>query len=1046
MHSSPTRTKPDTTGIGPCHSLSSVSTAAAVSIKSADTSASGGSKLLFGEIDTGSEQSLNNYASICDFVQCGSSTFLRFWLDDRCRENFLSFLPKDDLKAFRLTCHGISARAAPEMFRDLHITFRTNTFTKPAKMAALDCIGYHVRKLSFGFPQTAESSLPPLVNPTTGTEMGFTYIPRVERSNTQDPKYGDVATTEALTRQYPAIFHASTNASALQLSGEGRTEHCRLRIDVATLCGRAHQLSHSSKSVLDVMVPNGLQYLMPHAGYGTTPASTRVWSRIQHLTLRLITQGDRKEQQTLHRYLRSFHERLTELSVRWEGHRGPFPLIGLPHTAMTKAGASRVSHKDQIAVQPSIGSARLKRLIVCNAQASAAEINALIGSNNETLHEVELQDVELTEGEWQDVFTTSGSRPLVKPRTPELKTLAIPDKRPVAVKPLPALPLQSPRSALCSLGPMAASNRREVHQGYCTEDTRSSKKRRSGTYSETLKELIQVATQRHRGYRARSLVLQDKTTLECVFVDSLLITANVGYELLANSAILSICRSSPASKRRRTPGSSLPKRVTRAASPAKDERHISWKRRLEQGPTPAHANHRHQSPVRSAMAERRFATDSDGDDKMYMRGIGDPGRFNIVCDIDDTDESLPSRTMSPARTYTQGDPPLGSPYPDDAHASNSSSDIEAAAPHRHSQTMDTLKQMIQQYAEGFSDLSSASDPLSHLLQPQHAETIRYVGCLALGGPDGTDSWKQLLQSSGTHKALIFGVVARALKEHVFGALWFGATPQQERELNKTQEDLLDKDGRDTSLYQPTVLKIDKEAQNQLTKAKDKLLLQLQQLLLPIVSVSTGKKRDSADMRLNDLAAIIALAADLSRWMRQLDEVVYYWPPTFKDEEFEPGRMECVNLRQMLDESPYQKLDIQGRMRPRLQPGQEHRNEAIVRVVCFPGLVAYRQGGGELGGKVLAEQDRRRGNGSMPRDVQIAQARSRDNVGVDDGYRTKVICKAVGHLTWGKQRLLTREAGTSAHLDAMRDHSNKYLEDRKGFKELWDIFCERLISA
>ncbi|KAI7498450.1 hypothetical protein KC367_g5077 [Hortaea werneckii] len=479
MHSSPTRTKPDTTGIGPCHSLSSVSTAAAVSIKSADTSASGGSKLLFGEIDTGSEQSLNNYASICDFVQCGSSTFLRFWLDDRCRENFLSFLPKDDLKAFRLTCHGISARAAPELFRDLHITFRTNTFTKPAKMAALDCIGYHVRKLSFGFPQTAESSLPPLVNPTTGTEMGFTYIPRVERSNTQDPKYGDVATTEALTRQYPAIFHASTNASAfvLTLSALPNLEH--LAIDCPGYSSRAK----GARNTVDfALMSLRFAYLMPHAGYGTTPASTRVWSRIQHLTLRLITQGDRKEQQTLHRYLRSFHERLTELSVRWEGHRGPFPLIGLPHTAITKAGASRVSHKDQIAVQPSIGSARLKRLIVCNAQASAAEINALIGSNNETLHEVELQDVELTEGEWQDVFTTSGSRPLVKPRTPELKTLAIPDKRPVAVKPLPALPLQSPRSALCSLGPMAASNRREVHQGYCTEDTRSSKKRRSGTY------------------------------------------------------------------------------------------------------------------------------------------------------------------------------------------------------------------------------------------------------------------------------------------------------------------------------------------------------------------------------------------------------------------------------------------------------------------------------------------------------------------------------------------------------------------------------------
>ncbi|KAI6802209.1 hypothetical protein KC361_g1305 [Hortaea werneckii] len=501
MHSSPMRTKTDTTGIGPCHSLSSVSTAAAVSIKSADTSASGGSKLLFGEIDTGSEQSLDNYASICDFVQCGSSTFLRFWLDDRCRENFLSFLPKDDLKAFRLTCHGISARAAPELFRDLHITFRTNTFIKPAKTAALDRIGYHVRKLSFGFPQTAESSLPPLVDPTTGTEMGFTYIPRVERSNAQNPKYGDVATTEALTRQYPAIFHASTNASAFvrTLSALPHLEHllidcpgygsrakgARNTVDFALTSLRfaiEHVNCRTLQSLsLTSMVPNGLQYLMPHAGYGTTPASTRVWSRIQHLTLRLKTQGDRKEQQMLHRYLRGFHEGLTTLSVCWEGHRGPFPLIGLPHTATTKAGASRVSHKYQTAVQPSIRFARLKKLSVCNAQASAAEISALIGSNNETLHEVELQDVELTEGEWQDVFATSGSLPLVKPKTPALKTLAIPDRRQVAVKPLPALPLQSSRNVLCPLGPAAVSNRPEVHQGCYTENTGSSKKRRSGT-------------------------------------------------------------------------------------------------------------------------------------------------------------------------------------------------------------------------------------------------------------------------------------------------------------------------------------------------------------------------------------------------------------------------------------------------------------------------------------------------------------------------------------------------------------------------------------
>ncbi|RMZ18059.1 hypothetical protein D0860_00121 [Hortaea werneckii] len=497
MHSSPTRTKPGTMGFGPSHSFSSVSTAAAASIKSADTGASGGSKLLFGEIHTGSEQSLENYASICDFVQSESSMFLRFWLDDRCRETFLSFLPKEDLKAFRLTCHGISTRAAPELFRDLHITFRTNTFTKPAKMAALDCIGHHVRKLSFEFPRTAESTLPPLVDPTTGTEIAFTYIPRVERPNTQSPKYGDLATTEALTRQYPALFHASTNASAFvqALSAFPSLEHLAIKcpgygsrntVDFALMSLRFAVERINCRSLrslsLSSMEPNALQYLMPHAGYGTTPASTRIWSRIQRLTLRLITQGGSKEQVMLHRYLRGFHEGLNMLSICWDGPRGPFPLTDLPHTAVIKTRADQISYKDHTAVYPSLRFARLKQLSVRNAQASAAEINSLIRSNSGSLQEVELQDVELTQGGWGDVFATSGSLPHIKPKAPAVKTRVIPDRRPVAVKPLPALPLQSPRNLQCFVVPTAVPDRCEVHQGHRhMESAGSSKKRRSGT-------------------------------------------------------------------------------------------------------------------------------------------------------------------------------------------------------------------------------------------------------------------------------------------------------------------------------------------------------------------------------------------------------------------------------------------------------------------------------------------------------------------------------------------------------------------------------------
>ncbi|RMY13291.1 hypothetical protein D0868_02092, partial [Hortaea werneckii] len=443
----------------------------------------------------------NNYASIYDFVQCESSTFLRFWLDDGCRKSFLSFLPKGDLKNLRLTCHGTSTRAAPELFCDLRITFRTSTFTKPAKMAALDCIGHHVRKLSFDLPQTTESTLPPLIDPTTGTEIGFAYIPRVERSNIQNPKYGDVATTEAVTRQYPALFHASTNASAfiraisafpnlehlaIDCPGYGsRTKGARNTVDFALTslrfalerinCRALQSLSVSS------LEPGGLQYLMPHAGHGTTPASTRIWSRIQHLTLRLVTRGDPGDQAIVHRYLRGFNEGVHTLSICWEGQRGPFPLSGWPHSAVPRARQDRVTPKDQTKVHSSMRFARLKQLSICNAHASAAEINALIRSNRESLHEVELQDVELTQGEWRDVCATSGNRPQVKPKAHVPRTPITPASESVAVKPLPALPPQRPRNAQCSLDPVAVPKSCSVHPKRNAKNSRSSKKGKGST-------------------------------------------------------------------------------------------------------------------------------------------------------------------------------------------------------------------------------------------------------------------------------------------------------------------------------------------------------------------------------------------------------------------------------------------------------------------------------------------------------------------------------------------------------------------------------------
>ena len=191
--------------------------------------------------------------------------------------------------------------------------------------------------------------------------------------------------------------------------------------------------------------------------------------------------------------------------------------------------------------------------------------------------------------------------------------------------------------------------------------------------------------------------------------------------------------------------------------------------------------------------------------------------------------------------------------------------------------------------------------------------------------------------------------------------------------------------------------------------------------------------------------MIEFAAQLSQDMRKDRDTVYYWPPTFKDEEFQPDRMECLNMYDMIRNSPYdKKTTTKGYERAIIRPGRERENAAIVRVVCFPGLVAYQQGGGELAQQELDEEERR--SDGAPPDVQhrrrfLARKRGESASTGHEGFRTRVLCKSVVLLQWGEQRHLTKEAGTSAHINAMKSGGKKYEKDFKGFVELYDLFLE-----
>jgi hypothetical protein len=382
---------------------------------------------------------------VCSLVLSDSSTFLKFWLTDRCREQLISSLPKRDLANLRLVCHDFSARAAPSLFHDLGITFKANTFTRPARLAALDRVGYHVKHLTFKVPHTPEALLPPLIHPETGEELNFTYKPQTEPGPNQ-AKYGDEDTAELLAYQYPPLFHAATNVPAfirglscfpslthLEISCPGAASSSQFRrstVDFALISLRI-AIERNHFNALDTLTlspihATGLLSLSPLTGCGASPASAKRWTCVQHLSIdtqSLSLSHSRTSQQLddpnklLTSYLSTFQANLISLRFAWLGAKGPLPFH--QPTAPTTPQSHHPAHHRRKPRDHStqLFFPRITTINLENANAKASRVRRLAIQHASTLQTFELTDVDLTEGTWEEAFA-----PLVEPSRPSPST------------------------------------------------------------------------------------------------------------------------------------------------------------------------------------------------------------------------------------------------------------------------------------------------------------------------------------------------------------------------------------------------------------------------------------------------------------------------------------------------------------------------------------------------------------------------------------------------------------------------------------------------
>jgi len=390
-----------------------------------------------------------NIASVCSLVLSDSSTFLKFWLTDRCREHLISALPKQDLANLRLVCHDFSARAAPTLFQDMRITFRSGVLTRPARLAALDRLGHHVKHLTFSIPHTAESSLPPLIHPETGEEVNFTYTPQTDALNARQAKYGDEDITELLARQYPPLFHAATNVPAfiravscfvhlehLEVSCPGSEAYAvrqprRSTVDFALISLRI-AIERSCMNALDTLSlnpihPAGLFSLSPLSSCGAAPASARRWAFIKHLSISTPglspsrsphAEQEKDTSKHLTSYLSTFQPTLQTLDFTWLGAKGPLPFYK-PASPSTPQDHSPAHHHRKPSLNNTLHFPKITTLSITNAQTKASSLRTLAIQHSPTLQTLELTNVELTSGTWEEAFA-----PLLKtksknnPRTP----------------------------------------------------------------------------------------------------------------------------------------------------------------------------------------------------------------------------------------------------------------------------------------------------------------------------------------------------------------------------------------------------------------------------------------------------------------------------------------------------------------------------------------------------------------------------------------------------------------------------------------------------
>jgi hypothetical protein len=374
--------------------------------------------------------------------------FYRLWQDETIREKFFELLDKDDICAVRLANSACCNLVTKRLFLRTHLTFTANTFTKPQRVQALSRIGHHVEHLTFSFPHSDATFLPPLIHPESGREICFLYTPHTSMASALSrPKYANSELGEILTQQYPPLFHAASNVPSfinamkhltnvrhvtIKTTGQDPKERYRRSIvDYALMSLRISleraPLTKLNKLSLSGVHPSSFNYLRHLPGFGASPSALRRWRQIRKLNISVESwdfygpSPGLDHLKIIDDYIRTFAPQLEKFSFTWLGRRGPCPLalggdpLFAPPRSTKKLFNEVTSPMSPLPASPPrmpLIMPRLRSMAVRNATMNAPQLQGLIRGHKATVREFDFENVALIKGgSWDDALAplTDGS-------------------------------------------------------------------------------------------------------------------------------------------------------------------------------------------------------------------------------------------------------------------------------------------------------------------------------------------------------------------------------------------------------------------------------------------------------------------------------------------------------------------------------------------------------------------------------------------------------------------------------------------------------------